>query len=131
MLAERLADALDDAAMDLAVDDHRIDRAADVIDGGIADQFDDAGLGVDFDLADMAAIGEGGEIDGLVAFGGERPAQFVGKIVAPRRLGGDFEDPERAVGALDREAAVDEFDIGRVGLQDMARDLQAFGDDVA
>ena len=117
--------------MDLAVHDHRIDRAADIIDGGITDQFDDAGLGVDLDLADMAAIGEGGEIDGLVAFGGERPAQFVGKIVAPRRLGGNFEDPERAVGALDREAAIDEFDIGRVGLQDVARDLQAFGDDVA
>jgi hypothetical protein len=30
---QRLADALHDAAMGLSVDDRRIDRAADVIDG--------------------------------------------------------------------------------------------------
>ena len=39
-LPERLADALGDAAVELAVDDHRVDLLADVIDGDVADQVD-------------------------------------------------------------------------------------------
>ena len=33
-LEQRLADALGDAAMDLALDDHRVDDPADIVDGG-------------------------------------------------------------------------------------------------
>ena len=51
---QRLADALRDAAMDLAVDDQRIHRAADVVDRDIIDHAHHAGVGIDLDLADMA-----------------------------------------------------------------------------
>ena len=74
VLTHCLAKAVSDAAMDLPVDNHRIDRAADIVDGGIADDLDDTGLRVDLDFTDMAAIGKAGEIDGLVAFGNERTA---------------------------------------------------------
>ena len=59
LLQKRLADALRHAAMGLAVDDHRVDRAADIVDGGVAHDLDGAEFRVDLDLADMAAVREG------------------------------------------------------------------------
>src|SRR5215831_17738316 len=117
-----------DAAMDLPVHNQRVDRAADIIDRGIAHDLDDAGVGVDLDFANMAAIREAREIDGLVAFGGEQSVQFIGQIIAAQRRRGDLEYSYRAVGALDPEAAVDEFEIRRRRLQYVARNLRAFGD---
>ena len=46
------------AAMRLAVQDQRIDRAADIVDRGVARELDHAGLGIDLDLADMRAGGK-------------------------------------------------------------------------
>ncbi len=66
-LEQRLADALRDAAMHLAVQDERVDRLPDVVDRGVAHDFDRAGLGIDFEFADRStgrvgrhAAGEGG-----------------------------------------------------------------------
>ena len=56
---QRLADALGDAAVHLALDDHRIDERAEVVDRGPAVDAGDAGLGVDLHLADVHARGEG------------------------------------------------------------------------
>ena len=58
-LEQRLADPLGDAAVDLALDDHRVDDGADVVDGPEADDLDAAGLRIDLDLADMGAVAEG------------------------------------------------------------------------
>src|SRR4051812_42808399 len=58
MLAHRLPDAMGNAAMDLAMHDHRIDGTANIIDGRIARDFYDTGVRIHLDLADMAAIGE-------------------------------------------------------------------------
>ena len=55
MLPQRLADALGDAAVGLAVQNQRIDGAADIVDRGVARDLDVAGVGVDLDLADRAA----------------------------------------------------------------------------
>ena len=44
--------------MHLASQGQRIDNRADIIDDGIAEEADFAALGIDFDLADMAAIGK-------------------------------------------------------------------------
>ena len=40
ILVQGLAHALDDAAVDLALDDHRIDDGADVVHGDVVEQFD-------------------------------------------------------------------------------------------
>src|SRR6185312_16675849 len=53
---EDLADAHGDAAVDLAVKEQRIDHRADVVDYVVAQDFDLAGLLVDFQLADVAAV---------------------------------------------------------------------------
>ena len=51
VLQQRLADALGDAALHLALDDHRVDDAADVVDRDEVHHLDDAGVRVDLDLA--------------------------------------------------------------------------------
>ena len=78
---QRLADALGDAALNLALDDHRVDHAADVVDGGEVDHLHDAGFGVDFDLGDVAAAGEG-EVLGIVEGGFVQAGfDFIDRVV--------------------------------------------------
>ena len=45
--------------MDLALDDHRVDDGADVVDAPEADDLDAAGLRIDLELAHMGAVAEG------------------------------------------------------------------------
>src|SRR5262249_54218345 len=58
-LEQRLADALGKAAVNLALDDHRIDDGADVVDAPEPDDLDAAGVRVDLELADMRPVAEG------------------------------------------------------------------------
>ena len=60
MLHQRLADALHHAAVELALDDHRIDDGAEIVDRRVSHHLDDAGFGIDLDLGDVAAVGIGG-----------------------------------------------------------------------
>src|SRR5262249_90948 len=57
VLEQRLADALSNAAVDLAMNNERVHRAPDAIDRGIIDECHIAGIRIDFHLADMRAIG--------------------------------------------------------------------------
>src|SRR3954470_24576522 len=61
-LHQRLPDALRDAAVDLSFDEERIDDGAEVVDADVALDADDAGLRIYLDLADMAAVGIGGDL---------------------------------------------------------------------
>ena len=56
VLDQRLADALRDAAVNLPFADHRIDHHAEIVDGDKAVDADRAGLRIDLDLADLAAV---------------------------------------------------------------------------
>ena len=58
-LEQRLADALRQPAMDLALDDHRVDDVAEIVDRDEAQDVDDAGRRLDLDLADVGARGIG------------------------------------------------------------------------
>ena len=69
MLQQRLPYTLGDAAVDLAVDNERVHGAADVVDGDVGDHLHAAGIGIDFDFADMGAVGVAGLGDGFVASG--------------------------------------------------------------
>ena len=55
LLVQRLRDRLRDAAVHLALDDHRVDDVAAVVDRGVALDRDLAGLAVDLDLGDVRA----------------------------------------------------------------------------
>src|SRR5215467_8848268 len=59
MLKESLANALHDASMDLALEQERVDGAAKIVDDRVAFDCGDAGIGIDLDLGDVAAVGEG------------------------------------------------------------------------
>ena len=56
-LHERLADSLDDAAVQLTLDDQRVDDGAEIIDRDVFHHLDHAGLGVELDFADVASVG--------------------------------------------------------------------------
>jgi hypothetical protein len=56
VLAKRLADALHYAAMDLALDDHRVQHHADIVDCGVGDESQLAGIRIDLDLPDPAPL---------------------------------------------------------------------------
>ena len=58
LFGEGLADALRNPAMDLACKRERVDDRTDIVDDDIAQYPGSAGLGIDLDLADMAAVGE-------------------------------------------------------------------------
>src|SRR5262249_1023437 len=53
VLAQRLAEALDDAALDLAFADQRIEHGTDIVDGGIPRHPELACLAIDLDLASI------------------------------------------------------------------------------
>jgi hypothetical protein len=55
MLKESLANALYDPARDLAFEQERVDGAPEIVDDGIALDYDAAGIGIDLDLGDLAA----------------------------------------------------------------------------
>src|SRR5215468_3509499 len=59
MLKESLANSLYNPAMDLALEQERVNGAAEIVDDGVALDDDDAGIGVDLHLDDVAAVGEG------------------------------------------------------------------------
>ena len=130
-LAQRLADALGDAAVDLALDDHRVDHHAEIIDRGPGHDLGVPGVGIDLDLADVAA-GREGEVGRIV----ERTLletrfkllaiEFVGDVGVERHVapGG------RLVGAGDAEFSVLELDVALGGFEHVGGDLLRLGLDL-
>ena len=89
LLEQRLGDALDDAAVHLALDDQRVDLVAAVVDGDVRQQVDRAGLRVDLDHADVGAERER-EVGRVVGdLGLEVGLHAVGQVVGGERLEGD------------------------------------------
>ena len=82
LLHQSLAQALRDAAMDLTLEADRVHHRADIVDDDVADDLQGAGIGVDLDLTDVAAIGVGvvvgGEGAGLVKAAFEAWRQTAG-----------------------------------------------------
>ena len=73
LLVQRLGDALRDAAVHLALHDHRVDHGAAVVDRHVLHDVGRAGLGVDLDHADVGA-GRPREVRRVVDRGGVRDA---------------------------------------------------------
>src|SRR6185312_9998381 len=119
------ADALDNPAMRLAFDGQRIHDGAEIVDHRIFDDLDDAGLGIELDLGDMAAIreGRGRRLGDEIHI--ERGGNALGQIDAGANAVGQIENTDRAVRADDGEAALAEFDIGGRGFEHHGGDLLA------
>ena len=91
--------------MGLAVHDHRIDAAAHVVDRRIAHDVDRAGVGIDLDLADGAAVREDGLVHFIVGDDGEAVLEIVRQVDAARPRARARAD-RTAVGCRRGEAAV-------------------------
>ena len=83
--------------MGLAVHDHRVDSATDIVDRGITHQIEASGLRIDLDLADMRAIGKAKLQNRLVARAVERSAQFLRQAFVIRRGCGNLENSDMPV----------------------------------
>src|SRR5262249_21201911 len=118
VFAHRLAEPLRDAALDLAVHDHRIDHGADVVDAPIAEDLYFAGVAIDLDLAGVRAVAPG-EVRRVVDRAVLQP-ELLGRI-AGRVVGdaGDLAQRDAAVGAGNSEASLLEGDIAGRGFQQM------------
>src|SRR5262249_35136837 len=130
-LEQRLAYALRDAAVNLALDDHRIDHGAEIIDRGPGDDLAFAGLRIDLDLADVTAGGKG-EVGGIVErpFLQSRLQLLAGEFVRDIGVERDLAPGRGLVGARDRELAVLEHDVAFGRLQHVGRDLLRLGLDL-
>ena len=123
-LVERGADALRDAALHLAVDDHRIDHGAAVFRDRVVENFDDAGVGLDGDDHGMGAIGEhAAGFRGLVGAGGVEQRLHAGRQMLLADVGGigDLGEADAAGRAVHR-AGLD-AGVGDVGLQQVRADF--------
>ena len=127
-LHDRLTDALRGAAMDLAIDDHRIDDAADIVDRDIALYAHRAELGIDLDLGRRGAVGIGVKPRADRCRRRQGAAQRIGRAWG-ERVGCDLEQPKRAIRARDSEAPVSEDEIALGDFEPVGGELLAARDD--
>ena len=97
--------------MRLARDQHRIDDRAEVVDHEVAHDLDHAGVAVDLDLGDVAAVGKGERRVVRDVADVERLRHVGRQLQAAAQLVGEFEDADAAVGAGDDEAAAGKLDV--------------------
>ena len=130
-LEHRLAQSLRDAAVHLALHDHRIDDVAEVVHRGEPVDAHAAGLRVDLDLAHVAArrVGEVGRVVERVLV--QAGLELVERVVV-RHIGRERHLAEGLllVGARDLEHAAVVLDVVLGCLEQVGGDLLAFGDDL-
>src|SRR5258708_37774584 len=103
MLAELLPRPLRDPALHLAFHDLMIDDVAGVVHRSEAHDFGDAGLGLDLDLGDMAAVRE--------SHAGPAFGLYVERLRRARVLLPDRQGRDRAGAALAATGAPRELDV--------------------
>ena len=108
---QRLADALGNTTLGLALDQQRVHHHAEIIDRGVGDDLGMPGVGVDLDLADVAAI----------RVGLRRLVEHVPHVQPTGVFRRHLHDAHAPVGAGNREAALAEFDVNQRGLQHVRR----------
>src|ERR1700730_3114826 len=98
--------------MQLALDDQRIDHGAEVVHASVSYDLDHAGIGVELDLADVAAIGEGGRSGPVAHMANvERRRSALRQIDPGAQLLRELHDRDRSVGAGDDKTTLPELDV--------------------
>ena len=110
--------------MELAFDDHVIEHIAAIVDRRVGDDLDAAGVGIDLDFGNVAAVGESlrrfGVLTLVSRLSGISPRCFISAARA-----GEFEQRNAAIGADHLEAAVPIVDVGFGRFQHVGRDRLA------
>src|SRR4051794_24699936 len=109
VLPQRLADALGDPTVGLAVQNEWIDGSADIVDRSIAHELDMAGIGIDLDLGDVRSVRESGFLE-----------QVVGRC---RKLSGELRRQVRAIGSGSGDLCEAEGRVGPAPTYDAALKL--------
>ena len=128
VLHQRLADALRQAAVDLPLADQRVDHAPQVVDHGVAVDAHLAGMRVDFQFANVAAVGVVGRIGIPRSTGFQADAQILWYACRTVERLCDIRKAHALVGAGDAEPAFVEFDIAGGRLHQMRRHQLCFFD---
>ena len=122
-LVKRGADALGDAALHLAVDDHRIDHGAAVLGHRVVENLDRAGVGLDRDHDGMGAVGEhAAGFRRLVGRGGVEQRVHAGRQMLLAHVGGIGDLGEADAAARAMHGARLQTRVGDVGLQQVRAD---------
>ena len=131
MLKESLANALYDPAMDLALEQERVDGAAEIVDDGVALDYDGAGIGIDLDLDDVAAIGEGLSWRYAVMRSIEAWLHACRQLRGIARRLRHRENIEAQISARHAEYPIGKAYVVRRDFQKVRGELRAFADDGA
>ena len=118
-LVERRANTLRETAIDLAVDDHRIDEFAAVLDDRIVDDLDIAHFRIDGDHGNVRGVAErAGVTHRFVADGGFQPARIDRRWKILRTAIPGVRDllQRHAAGRPDHRS-VDQLHLGKIGLK--------------
>ena len=100
--------------MDLACEQQRVERRAEIVDDDVVDDFDDAGRRIDLDFGEMGAVRVG-----AVGLGEGRGSLQLRGIGAGAL--GEIGKADRAVCAGDPDPAVADLEIARARLQRFGR----------
>ena len=122
-LHQRHADAVDDAAVHLALDDHRVDPGAAVVDGQEAPHLDHRGARIDVHHTEVRAVGVGQVLRVVADLGVEPALDAVGQIAGAVRAHRDVLDGHRRRRVpLDVERALLPLQVGDRNLEHARRD---------
>ena len=131
LLKQHLAQALHHAALNLALDQQRIDDGAKIIDCGVSHDVRCAGVRIDLDFGDMAAIREGGgDRFGHDMVTSSDVGTPSGSFRPPRNRAAKLQQIDRAVGAGNDKTTCLEFDVAGGRFQHMRGNLLAAVDDL-
>src|SRR5215831_4292420 len=126
MLEQSLSDALHDAAMDLSLEQQRVDDAAEIVDDRIAFDTHRTRLRIDLDLDDMTTVRKGLR-GGHPMVRGIEPRRHCRRQLAglSRRLR-HLEDVQTKIGARHAKCTIIETDIVHRHFENMSGDLLTF-----
>src|SRR6185437_627449 len=117
VLHQRLACALRDAALNLAVHQQRVDDRADVVDDAVAYDLHLAGFAVDLQFADMDAVRVVGDWRAVHRGGRQARLHALGEVFGIERGGRQLLDRQRAVGLAGGKDALLEAQLVGLNLQ--------------
>ncbi len=131
LLIEACADALRGAAADLAVDDHRVDQHAAVLDHDIVENLDASGLGIDRHHRGVGGVSESAAVAlGAIAGGDlEAAGVDVGRKMLRLQIPGAPHLAQADMRVLDHDVAILHGGLGGIRLEEPRADVaRAFGE---